>query len=110
MEILFEYRYVLVFVVALFIWALFNVELLKKRIHAAILKGEKWAKLQAEQNVNKSGQEVEDWIIDNLYPLIVGRWQIILKETTARMIIRYLYKKLIDAMDDGKINNSIGGQ
>jgi len=106
-QIAFDFRYVIAAAIAFIVWALFNVSLIKKRIHAAILKGEKWAKYQAENGVLTNGKQVEDWIIENLYPLIVGRWQIILKESTARMIIRYLYKKLIDAMDDGKLNGSI---
>jgi len=107
MEMLIEYRYVIVAVVALIVWAIFNWEKVKKKVESAILKGEKWAKDEAKKGIEHSGQEVEDWIIENLYSLIVGRWRVIINEKMARKIIRFIYRKLIDALDDGKINDSV---
>jgi hypothetical protein len=103
LAILFEYRYLAVAVVGFVVFAIFEYETLKKYINAGIVKAEKWAKEQTLAD----GQAKEDWIVDNIYPILPMRIKIFVKESMFRSIIRFFYKKLIDWLDDGKLNNSI---
>jgi len=100
-----EWRYVIAVVIALVIFAVFEWGKVKE----AVLKGALMAKKLAKDAVLNSGQEQEDWVVMKVYPLIPAVARVVISEAAFRKLVRWLYGKAKDLLDDGVINGSRRG-
>ena len=100
---LFEYRFIILVVFAVILFAAFEWELFKSKLLALMLK----AKSLAKNLVLKSGQKQEDWVVKKAYLVLPKKITIFINEERMRKIVHYLYVKAKDLSDDGKLNNSI---
>jgi hypothetical protein len=106
LNFLWEWRFVLIGLVGVIVYFIFNPADLKVRILQAILN----AKQLAKQGVLTGGLQQEQWVIDNIYLFLNRRWAkyiSLIGEDKLREMIKYLYKTSIDFIDDGKLNKSI---
>ena len=104
-EVMFEYRYVFVVVVAAIVYALTNWSKTKKLVYAGIIR----AKSLAKDAVLHSGQEQEDWVVETIYPLLPLPVKVVISGSLFRKLVKVTYDKAKDLLDDGVINNSNGG-
>lgn len=103
MEMLFEFRYVIAFILGIIVFALFEWEKTKRIISGLMLT----AKSLAKDAVLSSGKEQEDWVLIKAYQYLPKWITMFIPEDVMRRLIRYLYHMAKDYLDDGKINNSI---
>ncbi|MHC1684938.1 MAG: hypothetical protein AB6733_18685 [Clostridiaceae bacterium] len=102
--LLWEWRYVIVFVVfmVLFSWSWFKGKAYKYMMLAKSL---------AKDAVLNSGAEQEQWVIDTLYKLLPKPIQLITSQDqfnyVMRIIVHRLYIKAKDYLDNGILDNSI---
>lgn len=102
-ELIFEYRFIIVAALAVFIFALFEWEKFKSILYALMLQ----AKSLAKDAVLRSGTEQEKWVLDKAY-LYLPKWiTAAIPQDVMRKIISWLYNRAKDYLDDGKLNNSI---
>lgn len=101
-EIIWEYRYVIILVIGAALYTILEWGSVKGKILNAIVA----AKDLAKDKVLHGGQAQEDWVVSRVYMIIPARVKLILSEELLRKIIRYLYQKSMDLLDDGNINNS----
>lgn len=99
-----DYRYLL-------LWGL-------TAIVAGIIMGKQWvkgkayslmmlAKKLAKDQVLATGTAQEDWVVNALYILLKKLKIPFVTKESLRPLVDKLYKKALDYLDDGKINNSI---
>ena len=100
--LIWEYRYVILLVVGAAIYTILEWSNVKGKILNAIVA----AKDLAKDKVLHGGQAQEDWVVSRVYVIIPARVKLFLSEELLRKIIRYLYQKSMDLLDDGKVNNS----
>lgn len=103
MEMLFEFRYVLAFLVGFVLFALFEWEKTRRIIGNLMLT----AKSLAKDAVLNSGKDQEDWVLLKAYQYLPKWITMFIPEDVMRKLIQYLYHMAKDHLDDGKINNSI---
>lgn len=60
----------------------------------------------AKDAVLQSGEQQFEWVIARAYQYIPGSLKLFLSEDMVRKIVRWLYNKGKDYLDDGKLNNS----
>lgn len=101
-ELVWEWRYVIILVVAVVIYSILEWSNVKGKILNAIVA----AKDLAKDKILHGGQAQEDWVVSRVYMLLPTRVKLFLSEELLRKIIRYLYQKSMDLIDDGKVNNS----
>lgn len=102
--VLYEYRFIIAVVIAVIIFAFLEWEKTKRILYALMLQ----AKSLAKDAVLKSGQAQENWVVEKAMrylPLYVIF--ILGGETQVRKIIKWLFQKGKDYIDDGKLNDSI---
>ena len=99
---LFEYRFIILVVLAVILYAAFEWEKFKTRAYALMLQ----AKSMAKDLILKSGQAQETWVVDKAYKFLPGRITYFIDKDKMRKIVHYLYVKARDKLDDGKLNNS----
>ena len=104
--ILWEFRFVIVCIIAAVLFALFEWERTKEILYALMLQ----AKRLAKDAVLKSGQQQEDWVLERAYAYLPGWITMFISKEVMRKIIKWLYNQAKDYLDDGKLNNSIGNQ
>ena len=102
-ELLWEWRFVVVFIVAFILWAILEWEKAKSILYALMLQ----AKRKAKDAILKSGQEQEEWVVRKALQFLPLSLKIFLSEDNIRKIVKWLYQKAKDWLDDGKLNNSI---
>jgi hypothetical protein len=102
---LWDWRFVIVFLVLLIVYSIFEWGKVKE----IILQGCLAAKKMAKDAILNSGQAQEDWVVLKIYPLIPAAARVLISEATFRKIVRWLYGKAKDLIDDGLINGSAGG-
>jgi hypothetical protein len=104
MSLAWEYRYIIVAAIGFIVFAFVGIGYanIKKYINAGIMKAEMWAKDQTLAD----GQAKEDWVVSNIYPLIPFYIKGFVSEEVFRVLVRFFYTKLVDWLDDGKINGS----
>lgn len=102
-ELIFEYRFMLVIAMAIFIFALFEWEKFKGMLYALMLQ----AKGMAKDAVLKSGKEQEEWVLQKAYVYLPKWITFAIPQEVMRKIISWLYNMAKDYLDDGKINSSI---
>lgn len=102
-ELIWEYRFIIVVVVAVLLFALLEWEKFKGTAYALMLQ----AKRMAKDAVLKSGAQQEEWVVKKAYQFLPKTWTVFLSEDKMRKIVHYLYVKAKDKLDDGQLNNSI---
>lgn len=101
-EILWDFRYVIVVVIALAIYSIFQWQKTKDRIHRLMLV----AKQAAKDGFLNSGKEQEDWVVSMIMKLLPKSISFFISESSVRTLVQYLYGKAKDYLDDGVFNNS----
>lgn len=101
-ELFWEYRYVIVLALVFGLYTILEWSNVKGKILNAIVA----AKDLAKDKVLHGGQAQEDWVVSRVYMIIPARVKLFLSEELLRKIIKYLYQKSMDLLDDGKVNNS----
>jgi hypothetical protein len=64
------------------------------------------AKSLAKDAVLQSGEQQFEWVIARAYQYIPSSLKLFLSEDMVRKMVRWLYSKGKDYLDDGKLNNS----
>lgn len=101
-ELIWEYRYVILVVIGAVLYTILEWGSVKGKILNAIVA----AKDLAKDKILNGGQAQEDWVVSRVYLILPTRVKLFLSEELLRKIIRYLYQKSMDLLDDGKVNNS----
>lgn len=102
-EFLWEWRFVIIVVIAFIFWAIIRWERAKALLYALMLQ----AKRKAKDAILKSGQEQEEWVVRKALQFLPLSLKIFLSEDTIRKIVKWLYHQAKDYLDDGQFNNSI---
>lgn len=100
---LWEWRWVIVLILALIIFAIFEWGKVKEMA----ISGALMAKKLAKDAILNSGQEQEDWAVMRFYPLLPLPARVVISEAVFRKIVKHLYGKAKDYLDDGELNNSV---
>jgi hypothetical protein len=100
----FEYRFVIAIVVCFVLFYLFEREKGYSLLYNLMLQ----AKRLAKDAILKSGQAQEDWVVEKALYLLPVSWKVFISETQTRKIVKWLFNKGKDLIDDGKLNNSWG--
>lgn len=103
LDLLWEYRYLVIIIIGVLMYALLEWNSFKAKCYALMLQAKRYAK----DRVLNSGDEQVEWVIKKAYQCLPKTVTLFISEKLMRKIIRYLYVKLKDYMDDGSINNSI---
>lgn len=103
LSIVYEWRFIIILVAALGLFALLEWEKFKAQAFKAMLVAKKMAK----DKVLSSGKEQEEWVVKKLNEILPKSWLVFLSEDRIRNLVQYLYKKSKDLIDDGELNNSI---
>jgi hypothetical protein len=98
-----EYRFILLLVVAIGIYCLFEWQRAKTIAYSLMLQ----AKSLAKDAVLKSGDAQMEWVVKKAYQFLPKVLIIFISEENMRKLVHYLYSKAKDYLDDGKLNSSI---
>lgn len=101
--VIWEYRFIIMCVIAVGIFALMQWQVVKSRLYALMLQ----AKRMAKDAVLDSGQDQVDWVVDKAYKYLPPFFTVFISKDVLKRIIGYLYNKAQDYLDDGELNNSI---
>lgn len=101
--LMWDIRYILIILAGVAFFAFFEWEKTKEITNQLMLV----AKSLAKDAVLSSGQEQEDWVVQRGYALLPLPVRLVITEEVFRKIVRFLYHKAMDLVDDGKINGSI---
>lgn len=101
-EVLWDFRYVIVFGVAVIIYSVFQWQQTKDKVHGLMLL----AKQAAKDGFLNSGKEQEDWVVSMVMKLLPKSLSFFVSESAVRTLVQYLYGKAKDYLDDGVFNNS----
>lgn len=101
---LWDWRYVIICLVLVVIAAIWDWERTKEHIFEAMLD----AKALAQEGILKTGKAQEDWAVKMIFKLIPKPIAFFIREDSVRKLVKHFYKKSMDYLDDGKINNSFG--
>jgi len=102
-ELIFEYRFELVCILGVVLFALFEWEKFKGILYSLMLQ----AKSMAKEAVLKSGKEQEEWVLKKAYVYLPKWITSTIPKETMRKIIAWLYRMAKDYLDDGKLNKSV---
>lgn len=102
-RLIWEYRFVLLVILAVFFYVIFEWQRFKTKAYALMLQ----AKSLAMDAILKSGNQQAEWVVKKAYQFLPRSWTIFISEERMRKIVFYLYHKAKDYLDDGQINNSI---
>lgn len=98
----------LIMIALLLVWGgtfiMLNWEQVKVKAYKAMLI----AKSMAKEGILDGGEAQENWVVDNLWILLPIRLRLCIgSKERLRVLIKWLYHKTKDKLDDGKFNNSI---
>lgn len=102
LSVLWEWRFVIVSILAGVFYLLKDWNKAKSDLYNAMLQ----AKRKAKDGILKSGQEQEEWVVNFALEKLPTRWVAALGRENTRKLIKWLYQKGMDILDDGKIDNS----
>lgn len=102
-EFLWDWRYVIAFVLAVVLWTAFNWQKAKIIAYNGMLR----AKSLAKDKILNSGKEQEDWVVEKVYPCIPSTIRLFVSKEAFRKMVQWLYRIGKDWIDDGHINGSI---
>lgn len=101
---LWEWRFVLVCLLAVILFAVLEWTKFKALLYEAMLT----AKRMAKDKVLNSGKQQEDWVVDRLWEAVLpARMKLFISKETLRKAVHWLYIKAKDKLDDGYWNGSI---
>ena len=103
MKLLFEYRFIILVMLAIILFAIVEWQKSKGILYALMLQ----AKSMAKDWVLKSGKKQEDWVVVNAYKFLPKKITIFINQERMRRLVHFLYHKAKDLIDDGEMNNSI---
>lgn len=101
-DLIWEWRYVILLGIGATLYTILEWGSVKGKILNAIIA----AKDLAKDKVLHGGKAQEDWVVSRVYLVLPNRVKLFLSEELLRKIIKYLYQKSMDLLDDGKVNNS----
>lgn len=101
-EFILEWRYAIILLAGCGIYSFFEWNNVKNIIYKAMLA----AKQLAKDKIISGGEAQENWVLNRAYSILPSRVKMFISEESLRKIIKYLYIKSMDYLDDGKINNS----
>lgn len=102
LNIIWEFRFVLLLVIAAVFYCVLQWEKVRADIYAIMTQAKRYAKDQ----VLKNGAQQEEYVVRLALQRLPLSLRLFLGEDTIRRIVRWLYKKLMDYMDDGILNES----
>lgn len=102
-QILWDYRFIVILVLGVGIYCLFEWRRAKTIAYGLMLQ----AKILAKDAVLKSGQQQEEWVCKRAYQFLPKTLTMFISEDNMRKLVHYLYTKAKDYLDDGQLNNSI---
>lgn len=103
LSVVWEWRFVLVLAAAFVLFCLLEWQRTKTKLYALMLQ----AKRMAKDAVLNSGQEQEDWVVKKAMQFMPVSLRLFLSEDVTRRIVRWLFGKLKDYLDDGQVNGSV---
>lgn len=102
LNIIWEFRFVLLLALAAVFYCFFQWEKARGDIYATMTQAKRYAKDQ----VLKNGRQQEEYVVRFVLQRLPLSLRLFIGEGTIRKIIRWLYSKLFDYMDDGILNES----
>jgi len=103
LSLLWEWRFVIVCILAIVIYALFQWEKFKSLSYEAMLT----AKRMTRDKVLNSGYQQEEWVVEGLWNVLPLKIKLILSKKSLQIIVAWLYLKAKDKLDDGYWNGSV---
>lgn len=102
LAILWEWRFVIMLFISTALYCFFEWEKARANIYAGIAQAKRYAKDQ----ILKNGAQQEEYVVKLMLEKLPLVWRIFLSEDNIRKIVKWLYSKLGDYMDDGILNES----
>lgn len=103
LSLLWEWRFVIVLAFGIVLYCLFEWQRAKSVLYALMLQ----AKRMAKDAILKSGEQQEEWVVKKALQFLPASLKIFLSEDWVRKIVRWLFHKAKDYLDDGIFNSSI---
>lgn len=97
-----DWRFVIIVIISVFFKFLLDRQGFYTTLYNLMLQ----AKRLAKDGVLKTGKAQEDWVVEKAMVLIPASWKLFFGEAQVRNLVRILYQKGMDILDDGKLNNS----
>jgi hypothetical protein len=97
-------RFIIAVLVAFAGFAILEREKANSILYALMLQ----AKRMAKDEILKSGQEQEDWVVRKALIFLPATVRIFLSEEAIRVIVKFLFNKAKDFLDDGEFNGTNG--
>lgn len=101
-QILWDWRFAIAIAIAFLLFYLLE----KQKAHTAISLLMLQAKRMAKDAVLKSGEQQEEWVVSRAYQFLPLSYRLLISEARLRKIVKWLFEKGKDYLDDGKFNNS----
>ncbi len=102
LSILWEWRFVIILVLSAVLYCIMEWEKAKSIIYAGIAQAKRYAKDQ----ILKNGKQQEDYVVKLMLQKLPLSLRLFLGEDQIRKIVRWLYNKLGDFMDNGILDES----
>lgn len=102
-DIVWDFRYLIVFIILALALGLAQWSKTKALVYNLMLR----AKDLAKDEILSCGKEQEDWVVHKLMQILPAPITLFIGEDMLRSLVKFLYNKGIDYLDDGKFNNSI---
>ena len=102
-EFLWDWRFVIIFILGIVLWVVFNWQKAKIIAYNGMLR----AKSLAKDKILNSGKEQEDWVVEKVYPCLPAPVRLFVSKEAFRKMVQWLYRIGKDWIDDGQINGSI---
>lgn len=102
LSVLWEWRFIVMLVLFTGLFCLFEWEKAKRIIYAGIAQAKRYAKDQ----MLKNGSQQEAYVVKLMLEKLPLAWRIFLGEDNIRKIVKWLYNKLGDYMDNGVLDES----
>ena len=99
---LWEWRFVIMLIVSAIFYCLFERERSRKMIYAGIAQAKRYAKDQ----ILKNGAQQEEYVIKLMLEKLPLSLRLFMGEDEIRYLVKKLYGKLCDYIDDGTLNES----
>ncbi len=101
-SILLEWRFIIMLGVSAVLYFLMEREKGRKMIYASIAQAKRYAKDQ----ILKNGAQQEEYVVKLMLEKLPLAWRLFLGEDNIRKIVKWLYNKLGDYMDNGVLDES----
>jgi hypothetical protein len=100
--ILWDWRFVIALILGVAVYAVADWKNFKIKAYQLMLD----AKSLAKDQVLKTGQEQEDWVVEKLYAIMPAKFKLFISEDLLRKIVYKAYHIAKDYLDDGKLNGT----